>query len=136
MNRTNTAENKQIVLNGLKRRADRLDVFESEMINACHLNCTEAREQREKDAVALNAAAYRKLQARAKMKAMHTAQKQEMEATRAVNTYLATVIGLLLLAAGTRFPYWASITLILGLAVILAVHLYRIYVPLESEMAG
>lgn len=131
MNMTNTAENKRIVQEGLKRR--RLDAFEKDMILACHLNCTEARQQREKDAVVLDAAECRRLQARVKWQALQTAQKQEREATKAVNIYLATVIGLLLLAAGTRFPYWASITMALGLAVILAVHLYRIYVPLESE---
>lgn len=131
MNLTNTAENKRIVQEGLKRR--RLDAFEKDMIKACHQNCTEARQQREMDAVALDAAEYRKAQARARLKAVQTAQMQEREAAKAVNIYLATVIGLLLLAAGTRFPYWASITMTLGLAVILAVHLYRIYVPLESE---
>ena len=126
MNLTNTAENKRIVQEGL-------DAFEKDMIKACHQNCTEARQQREMDAVALDAAEYRKAQARARLKAVQTAQMQEREAAKAVNIYLATVIGLLLLAAGTRFPYWASITMTLGLAVILAVHLYRIYVPLESE---
>ena len=131
MDLTNTAENKRIVQEGLKRR--RLDAFEKDMIKACNQNCTEARQQREKDAVALDAAEYRKAQARARLKAVQTAQMQEREAAKAVNIYLATVIGLLLLAAGTRFPYWASITMTLGLAVILAVHLYRIYVPLESE---
>lgn len=132
MNMTNTAENKRIVQEGLKRR--RLDAFEKDMILACHLNCTEARQQREKDAVVLDAEEYRKTQARAKWEALQAAQKQEREATKAVNIYLVTVIGLLLMAASGHFPYWASLTMTLGLAVILAVHLYRIYVPLESEM--
>lgn len=139
MNMTNTAENRRIVLEGLKRRADRLDVFENDMISAVHQNCTEKREQRVKDEVAKTvqtvSAETRKARARARLKAMQTHQRQERETSKAVNIYLAVVVGLLLLAAGTHFPYWASITLSLGLAVILAVHLYRIYIPLESETA-
>ena len=131
MNTTNTAENRRIVQEGLKRRTDRLEAFENDMIHAVNKNCTEAREQREKDAAVLDAAAYRKLQARANQKAMQAACKQERKVSRALNCYLATVVVLLLLAAGTQFPYWASITMAAGLAVILSVHLYRIYVPLE-----
>lgn len=137
MNMTNTAENKRIVLEGLQRRADRLDVFETDMINAVHQNCTEKREQRVKDEVAKTVQTIsdeeRKARARERLKAMHTAQKQQRDVSIALNAYLFAVVFLLILAAGTRFPYWASITMALGLAVILAVHLYRIYVPLESE---
>lgn len=134
---SNTAENKRIVLEGLQRRNDRLDAFENDMIKACNQNNAEAREQREKNAENQTALAVydeeRKARARARLKALQEAHRRERAVSRAVNVYLATDVGLLLLAAGTKFPFWASITMSLGLLVILAVHLYRIYVPLEQE---
>ena len=139
MNMTNAAENKRIVLAGLKRRADRLDLFENDMISAVHQNCTDAKEQREKEAILKAAKAVtdeqRKERAQARLEAMQKAQKQERDVSRAMNTYMVIVIGLMLLSAATDFPYWTSITTALGLAVILAARLYRIYVPLESETA-
>lgn len=137
MNMSDTAENKRIVLEGLKRRADRLDLFENDMINAVHQNCTEARLQRQKDEVARTAQAVsdeeRKARAQARLEAMQKAQKQERDVSRALSIYLFIDICLLLLSAATDFPYWTSITTALGMAVILAVRLYRIYVPLEQE---
>ena len=139
MNMTNTAENRRIVQEGLQRRTDRLNAFENDMINAVHQNCTTARVLREKEEASHTAKAIseeeRKAKARARLKAMNEAHKQEREVSKALNAYMVTVVVLLLLAAGTQFPYWASITLAMGLAVILAVHLYRIFVPLESEAA-
>lgn len=137
MNMSNTAENKRIVLEGLKRRADRLDLFENDMISAVHQNCTDARLQRQKDAVARTAQAVsdaeRKSRAQARLEAMQKAQQQELDVSRALSIYLFVDLFLFLLSAATDFPYWTSITTSLGLAVILAVRLYRIFVPLESE---
>lgn len=139
MNMSNTAENKRIVLEGLKRRADRLDLFENDMISAVHQNCTVARLQRQKDEIARTAQAVsdeeRKARAQARLEAIHKAQKRERDVSRALSIYLLVDLFLFLLSAATDFPYWTSITTALGMAVILAVHLFRIYVPLESETA-
>ena len=67
------------------------------------------------------------------MKALQEAQKREREVSRALNAYLVTIVCLLLLAAASPLPYWGAITTILGLGVILAAHIYRIYVPLQQE---
>ena len=135
MNMTNTAENRRIVQEGLQRRTDRLNAFENDMINAVHQNCTAARVLREKEVAETVSAEERKAKARARLQAIQTAQKQERDVSRAMNIYMVVVVGLMLLSAATAFPYWAAITTALGLAVILAVRLYRIYVPLESETA-
>ena len=135
---TDTAENKRIVLEGLKRRSDRLEAFENDMIKTCNQNCIEARERRQKDtasqALMIVSDEERKARARARMKALQVSQQQERDVSRALNAYLAAIVGLLLMAAGTPFPYWGAITTILGLGVILAAHLFRIYVPLEQEL--
>ena len=137
MNMTNTAENRRIVQEGLQNR--RLDAFENAMLKAVSKNCAKAKDKRLADTASFTAQVVtdeqRKERARARLKAMQAAQKQEHDVSRALNIYMATVVCLLLLAAGTHFPYWASFTLSLGLAVILVVHLYRIFVPLESETA-
>lgn len=138
MDMINTAENKRIVQEGLKRRNDRLEAFENDMICACNQNHAEAREQRQKDTadqtIRFVTDEERKARARERLKAMQTAQKQERDVTRALNAYLVTIVGLLLLAAATPLPYWSAVITMLGLGVILIAHIYRIYVPLEQEM--
>ena len=139
MNMTNTAENRRIVEAGLQRRADRHNAFESAMLAAVSKNCAQAKDKRLADTATLTAQVVtdeqRQERARARLKALQTAQKREHDVSRAMNVYMVIVIGLMLLSAATSFPYWTSITAALGLAVILAVRLYRIYVPLESETA-
>lgn len=137
MNMTNTAENKRIVQEGLQRR--RLDAFENAMLAAVSKNCAQAKDKRLADTATFTAQVVtdeqRKERARARLEAIQKAQKQERDASRAVSVYLFIDICLMLLSAATDFPYWTSITTALGLAVILAARLYRIYVPLESETA-
>ena len=137
MNMTNTAENKRIVQEGLQRR--RLDAFENAMLAAVSKNCSQAKDKRLADTASFTAQTVtdeqRKERARARLKAIQAAQKRERDASRALNIYMVIVLGFMLLSAATDFPYWTSITTALGLAVILAVRLYRIYVPLESETA-
>lgn len=138
MDMSNTAENKRIVQEGLKRRNDRLEAFENEMIRTCNQNHADALEQRQKDtetlAIRIVSDEERKARARERLKAMQTAQKQERDVTRALNAYLTTIVGLLLLAAVTPLPYWSAVITMLGLGVILLAHIYRIYVPLQQEM--
>lgn len=137
MNMTNTAENRRIVQEGLQRR--RLDAFENAMLEAVSKNCAQAKDKRLADTASFTAQVVtdeqRKERARARLEAIQKAQKQERDASRAVSVYLFIDICLMLLSAATVFPYWTSITTALGLAAILAAHLYRIYIPLESETA-
>ena len=131
----NPEENKLRVLEGLQRRSDLHAAFENDMIEAVHKNCARSKEQRTAETAVQSAFTVtdeeRKAREKARMEALQKAQKQDQDVSRAVNTYLVTIDGLLLLAALTHFPYWAAITMMLGLGVILAVHIYRIFEPLE-----
>ena len=137
MDTRNPAENKRIVLEGLKRRNDRMDAYEQAMITACNKNCADAKKRRAQEEVRHTAQVVseedRKARAQERLHAMQETHRQEQEATRAVNCYLFVLVTLLLLAAATQFPYWAAIATALSLSVFLCGYLYRVFVPLESD---
>lgn len=128
--------NRRAVQDGLKRRNDRMESYEQDMIHACNKNCADAKKRREQEEIQHTAQAVsdqeRKARARERLKAMQADSRKEQEATRAVNAYLFVISGLLLLAAITWLPFWAAITTALGLAVCLVCYLYRVFVPFRD----
>ena len=133
-------ENRRIVLEALQNREARHTAFEKTMIKTCNQHCADVKkqEQKQQDARAVAQAVTdeeRRERARERLRAIQEAQRQEREAYKAVKLYALTVFILLLLPVWTAFPYWASFTTALGLGFIFAVHLYRIFVPLETEVA-
>lgn len=131
--------NRRTVLEGLQRRADRMDAYEHDMIAACNRNCADAKAQRAREELQHTAQMVseeeRRARAKERLHAMQEAHRQEQEATRAVNAYLITDLALLILAGFTPLPFWAAITTALGAVPLLGAYLYRIFVPLESEVA-
>lgn len=70
-------------------------------------------------------------QKRREARAAALAQEQAREdaATLAVQRYMMACIGTMLMAMLTPFPWWASATLIAGLAVFPAAYIIRLYFP-------
>lgn len=133
--------NRRTVLEGLKRRSDRMDAYEMDMITACNKNAAEAKERREREAAAMNAQARqqaaRSAKVQAKIYAQHKAEKQERDAKRAFRLYCLCVIGFLWLTTWTYFPIWAAILTSLCLGVFLMAYIYRVFVPFdEGQEAG
>ena len=128
--------NRRTVQEGLKRRADRMEAYEHDMINACNKNCADAKKRREQEEIQHTAQAVseeeRKALARKRLQAMQADHQKEQKATRSVNIYLFVISGLLLLAAATHFPCWAAISTALGLAVCLLCYLYRVFIPFKA----
>lgn len=131
--------NRRTVQEGLKRRSDRLDAYEHDMIEACNRNCADAKKQRAQaellHTVQVVSEEERKARAKERLLAMQETHRQEQKAVRAVNAYLITDLVLLLLAVFTPLPFWASITTALGMIPLLCAYLYRIFVPLDTEVA-
>ena len=129
--------NRRIVQEGLQRRADRMDAYEHDMIEACNRHCADAKKQRSREEVLRTAQAVsveeRKARAKERLHAMQENHRQEQETTRAVNVYLVTTIALLLLASATQFPFWAAITTALGMIPLLCAYLYRVFVPFQDS---
>lgn len=129
-------EARQIVQNGLdqkkaerKRRDEALDVQERELrqtINRNHLMKTMNETKRR--AVKQAERERRKAERRA---AAALEREREEKGTRAVRLYVYSCVANLLLVGFTSFPWWAAVTLALGLAVFPVVYIYRLYVPLE-----
>ena len=136
---TDTAENRRIVQEGLKRRADRHNAFENAMFEAVSKNHAKAKDQRLADTATVTALIVtdeqRKERARARLNDIQARQKQERDASRALSVYMIAFITLMLLSGITPLPFWAAITTACGLGAILAAYLFRIYVPLENETA-
>lgn len=128
--------NRKTVQDGLKRRVDRLDAYEHDMIAACHKNCASAKEQREKVQAAkfvqVQQAEERAAMVRAKIEAQYKEQEQEQKANRAFRMYCSCVILFLWLTTWTQLPMWAAITTGLGLAAILMCYLYRVFIPFDD----
>lgn len=131
--------NRRTVQEGLKRRSDRLDAYEQDMIEGIHRNCVDAKKRTAQEAIQHTAQVVsdeeRKARAKERLHAMQEAHRLEQETIRAVNAYLITDLVLLLLAVFTPLPFWAAITTALGMIPLLGAYLYRIFVPLESEVA-
>lgn len=129
----NSNEAKQIVQNGLDQRkvmrqeAEREAIrekFEQDMISACNLHCADAKEKRER----------REAQKRRRAEeAASRAKAWELECKRAYACQLYGVLCLviLLIAALTKFPFWAALALIAGGAVFPLVYIFRLYNPIE-----
>jgi hypothetical protein len=131
--------NRRTVQEGLKRRSDRLDAYEHDMIEACNRNCADAKKQRAQAELLHTAQVVseeeRRARAKERLHAIQEAHRQEQEATNAVNAYLITDLALLLLSVFTPLPFWAAITTALGMIPLLCAYLYRIFVPLDMEVA-
>lgn len=57
---------------------------------------------------------------------------QAMKADAAVRLYALACLVILLASAVTNLPLWAGVTLALGLMVVLAAYIYRVFVPWEG----
>lgn len=132
-------EAKNIVNAGLQRRRDerkiaeqeeRLEQYELDMIGACNENCADARKQRMKE----ENSRMNQEQAAARQAARETARVQaqalENSAVKAVKRYAMICLVILWMTAWTNLPFWAAVTLILGLAVFPAVYIFRLYYPI------
>lgn len=79
----------------------------------------------------------RKVELRAQWKEQEknrqAARFRDMKADAAVRYYGLSCLGILFLAAVTRFPLWAVLALSAGLGVILSAYIYRLYVPWEVK---
>lgn len=133
-------EAKRIVTDGLKRRkADRqmaeqeaqLDQYEQDMIDACNANCADAKFQRQLKETGRLSRQQAESRRAARAEAQAKAQAREDAAVAACRYYGLSCMGILWLAAVTRLPLWAGAALALGLAVILAVYIFRLYFPIE-----
>ena len=128
--------NRRTVQEGLKRRNDRMDAYEQDMITACNKNCADARKRREREEIRHTAQVVseeeRKARARERLQTMQANHRKDQKANRAVTVYLYVITALMLLTCAARFPFWATITTALGLAVCLMCYLYRVFVPFKD----
>ena len=134
-------EAKRYVSAGLERRkADRqaaerearLERYEQDQLHGISENCADARMKREaQERTRQNvqqAAARRQAIARAQAER----QRKEDAAMRAVRYYALACMVILWMAAWTHLPLWACAALAMGLAVILAAYVFRLYFPIKE----
>lgn len=135
-------EAKRIVGAGLERRREArqeaeqeatLEQFEQDMIEACNQNCADAKEQHRTDDANRLSQKQREERAAARRAAMAAEAAKEMAATKAVQHYGVACLVILLVSACSRFPFWAAVTLICGLAVFPTAYIFRLYYPLKGE---
>ena len=126
-------EARQIVQFGLDRKkADRkariqerqLEQYEMDMIQQLNIHCADAKKD---TASRARQEERRAAQAEAARKARELDEKAQM----AVQRYGRACIGILLLVGFTSFPWWAALTLTLGLAVFPTAYIFRLYCPGE-----
>ena len=136
-----TDEARRIVQLGLDRRKKdrqvavreaRLEKYEQDQIRFCNENCAGARLKR--NAELATRRSIEEAAARKAARAAEAARQQELEdkTMAAVRYYGLTCLAVLWMCAVTRFPVWAAVTLIAGLAVFPAAYIFRLYFPLEG----
>lgn len=125
-------EAKRIVRSGLERRKEArevqtkealLDSYEQEMLDAISVKAAEARkkEKKQKDRESICA-----MRAARKMEE----QMKDVDAEETIRRYAYICLIIMMVATWTPIPWYGAAALMAGLAVITAVHIFRIYFPL------
>lgn len=132
-------ENKRIVAEGLEhRKAAReaaeqeaqLERYEQAQIQAINENCAGARLNREAEQSRMLQYQERIARRNAQAAELAEAQRKEDAAVAACRYYGLACLAVLWLCAVTRFPFWAAVALIAGLAVFPMVYIFRLYNPI------
>lgn len=137
----NEASAKQIVSAGLERRKEarenaekeaQLDRYEQAQIRAINENCAGARLKRSAEQQTRKSIQEAEARRAARAAELAEAQRKEDAAMAACRYYGLACLAVLWLAAVTRFPFWAAVAMIAGLAVFPAAYIFRLYFPLEG----
>lgn len=134
-------ENKRIVTQGLERRKaereaarqeSRLEQYEQDMITTCNAHCADAKMQTRMDETGrLQRMEWEALR-KSRREALRKEMEREADATDAVRRFCLICFAIAMVATWTPIEWWAAAALIAGMAVLHAVHIYRIYNPIEE----
>lgn len=137
------AINRQVVMDGLNRRAEEretaareadLEAFEEDMIRRCNANCDEIHLQKRMDEEVRTSLEQCKAKISGRAYAKERRRNRRKDVALSCLIFFAFTVITFWLTTWTHLPLWGAITYIAGGAMFLALHLFMLHCEAMTEV--